>query len=746
MKLRTQILVLLLAIGLPLVAANAWWMAAQQRREHARALARLRHEAEQAAYTLGRFLADLASRGREIAQSRSTGEAGRSLREPRAALRAWNPGILGLAWIDPPDGASARRALPDRGFVGWGAARPPAWTVEGLGATGGAVEAVLRVPGAAPGGMRPPPGLLAIRFGAEALRTLFPMDRPWSRLRVTDRAGGLVFATGGARPGPDSPDDWGNAPGLGEARAVGVATVREARLAAGGPPALWMLAHVPLGQTGWVVSALIPAAEALADSRRVLVGEVLLQVSLVLACAAAALVLAHRAAQPARRLAAAAQRIAGGDRTARVGLPGQSELAAAGRAFDEMAQALDASWEALRRQRDAAERVAARLATLSRLAAMTSASLDPSRVFDFIAEATSHLLDGAVVLLLVGDDEGGPVRLRASCGARRPELRTQAEYRPGEGLVGWVLQHREPLVLPDILADGRTRNRAWLTAEGLRAFAGVPLLVGPDCLGVLYAARDADRPFEAEDVELLTSFAAHAAVAIRNARLYAWAAQEATVKGILLDELHHRVRNNLALIIGFLELQRTTPDGARAAAVLDEAVARVKGLALVHTILTEAGSRPGQVDSLVRRLAEQTLLQGPLEGRVRLALDLQPLSLPPRELMALGILTNELFTNIAKHAFPDGRTGTVQVGLVRSGREITLRVRDDGVALPPRGGAGEDRLGLRLVRSLVEASLRGRLWIEGEAGTALVIRFPVPEGEPGEAARRVTRREGWQAA
>jgi PAS domain S-box-containing protein len=883
-KLRNTILLGLLMIGLPLVAVNAWWIAAQQHREHARVLERLRQDAEQAVRTIQVFLTDMADRGQQIAQSMpENGGAHEYLRDRLAYLQFWNPGITGLVWVDTAgrilEGEPANLLQPDVPFVGRVAlqALQPGrdWALDGLvmEEEGGAEHGVLRLAARSIKGT--PRGVAEILFAAEVFRPLFSLHRHWSQIRLADQAGRLVYATDKDRPSLDERFRWVETPGLREARDQGAATIREAGMPATDGRAAWMFAHVPIPRTGWVVSALIPAADAMAESRRVLYGEVAIQVVLVALCALAALILAHRIARPARRLAAAAQRIAGGDRKTRVGLTGRSEIAAAGRSFDEMAAALNASWETLRAERDAAEHVAARLATLSRLATLASSSLEPSRVFDFIAEATSHLLDGAVVLLLVGDKEHGSLSVRASYAAARPELRVQNQYRPGEGLIGWVFQHRQSLVLEDILADGRTLNRAWVEAERLRAFAGVPLLLGARCLGVLYAARGGDRPFLEDDVELLKSFAAHAAAAVQNAQLYTRAeseaerlravlesmpaavlvgegragddevrlvmanralaeldgvsvltpsartveyemrradgspvadkdlplqrairygeetkgeelivrfsdgrqrsllinavpfpeqggtrqavsmilditerrrveeelkrlaadnaalyeraTEEAKIKGLLLDELNHRVRNNLALIISFLELQRATPDGQRATTVLEEAVGRVKGLAVAHEILGSADSGFGQYEALVRRLGRQTLLHGSLEGRVKLDVEIQPFSLPARQLTALGIITNELFTNIAKHAFPDGRRGRVRVTAERLQGEIIVRVWDNGVALPLGFGEGSGQLGLRLVQALVEASLRGCFAIEDGNGTTAVIRFPTPE-------------------
>ena len=884
MKLRGKILLALLVIGLPLVAINGWWIAGQQVRERQRVLDRLRQDAEEASRIVQVFLTDLADRGQQTALHAPGDDRLQAyLRDRLAYLRFWNTSITGLAWADPGGEVLAGEPIdlfqPGVRFAGRETLQAvnsgKGWALDDLviEENEGGAQGLLRMVARSGTGSR---GVIGILFSPEVFRPLFPVGRLWARICLADQAGRLVYATDRAAPSLDERFGWAGTPGLREALGRRAATVHVGQIAGEGNVKEWMVVHVPVPQIGWVATALIPAAEALGESRRALYGEVAIQVVLVILCTGAALILADRVSRPAARLAEAAQRLAGGDRSARVGLTGRSEMAAMGRAFDEMAEALDSSWQALKAERDSAREMAVRLTTLSRLDSLVSSTLDPPQVFDFIAEATSRLLDGAVVLLLVTDTEDGPVSVRASYAVRRPELWTQNRFRVGEGLPGLIFQAREPLVLTDMLADARTLNRAWAEAESLRAFAGVPLMLRDRCLGVLCVARGGGQPFAARDVDLLKSFAAHAATAIQNARLYerteaeaqrlraliesmpaavivgegrpkdktihlvmvnrAWvelhgntdlppgvsppsgellqpdgtpleeaelplqraiwlgeatreqelilrlpdgtqrvllvnavpfpesdgtrqavsmmvditgrrlaeeelkrlaadnaalyeqAAREARVKGLLLDELNHRVRNNLAMIVGFMELQRAPPAGRVAAPVLDEAIGRVKGLALIHNVLGGPSFQAGQYEALVYRLAEQTFLQGPLAGRVDLRVERQPLPLSSRGLTALGIITNELFTNIVKHAFPDGRKGTVDVTVKLAGPEVVICIHDDGVGLPPGFSKGSGRLGLQLVRSLVEASLKGAFALEAGDGTTAVIRFPRPEG------------------
>ncbi len=179
--------------------------------------------------------------------------------------------------------------------------------------------------------------------------------------------------------------------------------------------------------------------------------------------------------------------------------------------------------------------------------------------------------------------------------------------------------------------------------------------------------------------------------------------------------------------MSFMELQRESLGGRQAKVVLEDAAARVRGLALVHQVLAAGGFQASEYGALVRGLAEQTLLRGPLAGRVALCVEDGSLRLPPAQLSALGLITNELFTNITKHAFPDGRKGNVRVTVENAGPEVTIRVRDDGVGLPPGLAEQPGRLGLRLARSLAQVSLQGRFALEAGEGTTAVLRFPHPD-------------------
>src|SRR5688572_18849076 len=103
--------------------------------------------------------------------------------------------------------------------------------------------------------------------------------------------------------------------------------------------------------------------------------------------------------------------------------------------------------------------------------------------------------------------------------AEKPSL-ARIRFEPGEGAVGWVMEHLSPLAMPDLQVDPRFREREWARAEGLVSCLGVPLMLGDTPLGVLMSWSRERREFNIDEIKLAEALATSAAVAIRNARLY----------------------------------------------------------------------------------------------------------------------------------------------------------------------------------------------------------------------------------
>jgi two-component sensor histidine kinase len=196
-------------------------------------------------------------------------------------------------------------------------------------------------------------------------------------------------------------------------------------------------------------------------------------------------------------------------------------------------------------------------------------------------------------------------------------------------------------------------------------------------------------------------------------------------RDLLIEEINHRTRNNFQTVISLLELQARRTDAAPVKAAMEAAVARIGGIARLHSNLSVAG-RAGEPVALDRYLAElcENLAEGPgVGGFVRIETSLQPASLPHDRAVAVGVILNELVTNAFKHAFPPGRAGVVQVALGHKEHGLTLTVADDGVGLLAPKKAARPASSSGLGRGLIDAFARqagGTVSLEGgENGGAL---------------------------
>jgi PAS domain S-box-containing protein len=195
-------------------------------------------------------------------------------------------------------------------------------------------------------------------------------------------------------------------------------------------------------------------------------------------------------------------------------------------------------------------------------------------------------------------------------------------------------------------------------------------------------------------------------------------------KSVLLKEVHHRIKNNFASVAGLLALQA---QGAppEAAAALREAGRRVDSMRLLYDkLLLREDYKDVAAKEYVESLAAAVIGQFRGMAKVDLELDVADFSLPAKRLFPLGIILNELLTNIMKHAFAGGKRGRIRLSLARNAGRASLVLQDDGAGLPegfdPETTQG---FGLMLVRMLTK-QLGGTFAMKsGKQGTKSEIAF-----------------------
>lgn len=196
---------------------------------------------------------------------------------------------------------------------------------------------------------------------------------------------------------------------------------------------------------------------------------------------------------------------------------------------------------------------------------------------------------------------------------------------------------------------------------------------------------------------------------------------------VLLQEVHHRVKNNLQVISSLLNMQVRRLDEGASREALAECQNRVQAIALIHEQLyrTRDYARVPFAD-YARSLAELVFATaGVAADWVALELDIEHMTFTVDRAIPCGLILNELISNALKHAFPGGRRGTIRVAMRAFAGEVELTVADDGCGISAEVDVERsDSLGLQLVTTLAE-QLDGRIAVVRAPGTRFEVRFPV---------------------
>jgi len=201
--------------------------------------------------------------------------------------------------------------------------------------------------------------------------------------------------------------------------------------------------------------------------------------------------------------------------------------------------------------------------------------------------------------------------------------------------------------------------------------------------------------------------------------------KNAETKEIMLKEIHHRVKNNLAIVISLLGMQgkkNPDPDFQR---VLRDIELRIRSMALIHEHLYRSENLDkvplsNYINSLV------TIISGTFSGhKISLEMDLDEILVNIETALPLGLITNELLTNSYKYAFPGTREGTVSIKLSNHASSgFTLIVSDNGVGLPSGFDlSSQDSLGMFIIKLLVE-QLDGTIKFTSDHGVSAHIVIP----------------------
>ncbi|MFN8484680.1 MAG: GAF domain-containing protein [Anaerolineae bacterium] len=378
---------------------------------------------------------------------------------------------------------------------------------------------------------------------------------------------------------------------------------------------------------------------------------------------------------------------------------------------DLAAGALEKALMAERLQRQVAEMTA-----VQEISQTITSSLYLEDMLGVIVEMVAKTMKVYSASLLLIEQGEGELVIYATAGGAAEAIHRPARA-PGEGIASVVAQTRRPVVVEDVRQDPRFRDPERARREGLCSLLAVPLMVRDRVIGVLRCYTTTPHTFSDDDIALLATLANQTALAIENAQL--------SVRAAVVQEMHHRVKNNLQTVAMLLRLQMNDPRTAAARPALQESINRILSIAAVHEIL--AGASIGRVDAraLVERVAGLVTRNMLQPGQaIEVTVGGAAPTLPSQPATSLALAVAELVQNSLEHGFPGEASGRVHIDIADTGAEVVVTVTDDGRGLPPDFDAAvESNLGIQIIRTLIEEDLGGtfRLANGAAGGTAATL-------------------------
>jgi PAS domain S-box-containing protein len=300
--------------------------------------------------------------------------------------------------------------------------------------------------------------------------------------------------------------------------------------------------------------------------------------------------------------------------------------------------------------------------------------------------------------------------------------------KAGRGLTEYVLRSGKPLFCDDA-TDALLRQAGEVELIGVPSpiWLGVPLMVERKVLGAMVIQDHHDpHAFGLRDLQILEYVSEQTAKAIERQEHVAQMRASLAEKGVLLKEIHHRVKNNMQVISSLLNLEAQQIAEGQTRQILTESINRIRSMAMVHETLYQSDNMARIDFGEYVQSVTFGLMRSIHHSGIEVTVNVESVHLDIDRAIPCGLIVNELVSNALKHAFPAGREGKVEVSLkMLPAGSVELAVCDDGVGFPVGKPLDElTTMGMTLVTSLIK-QIQGRVALDANKGTRFAVTFPL---------------------
>jgi two-component sensor histidine kinase len=363
----------------------------------------------------------------------------------------------------------------------------------------------------------------------------------------------------------------------------------------------------------------------------------------------------------------------------------------------------------------------AQLAAVREISRAIAEAQDLDSTLDLIARRTTEVMHVDSCSIYLYNPAQDKLVLAATTGLKKSGVGKL--YLPyGVGLTGWAAMHREVVAATNAAADSRFHPLVGSGEGRFVSLMAMPLVNRNKIIGAANVQTVVGHEFNQEEIELFGFITELAAAALEKVQL---------VHAAQVQEMHHRVKNNLQTIAMLLRLQMHQEKNLSPSDILNETINRVLSIAAVHEILSEAGTDEVEALELIRRVSGN-IAANMINPAAKITVEVngENITLPAKAGTSLALVANELLQNALEHGMAGRSLGRVTIDLTLKKGQIELTVTDDGHGLPPNFDMESNLgLGLEIVRESVVEDMGGTFDLRptgGGRGTTAHVTLPMP--------------------
>lgn len=362
------------------------------------------------------------------------------------------------------------------------------------------------------------------------------------------------------------------------------------------------------------------------------------------------------------------------------------------------------------------------LGALSEVSRTIATSPYLEEILQLLVSLTAQQFHYVVCTVRLLDEQRGELVLRATQSKARAYQRKRA-IRLGESIAGRAIAQRAPVIVPDVQIEADYVGHDLAVEQGLRSMLCVPLMLHGKPIGVISCYTSELHEFSEDEISALETLAQQAAASIEHAKLQ--------VRTTLMQEMHHRVKNNLQQIASLLRLQMRHAGEKSVDKVLGDCLSRVIAISSVHDLLSrEDLDHVGMIEvaeALVQHQQHSLILP---DRTIDFQVRGDNVHLNTYQATQVALILNELIQNAVEHGFRNATKGEIHVTVEAPEETVCLWVSNSGDKLPlDFDFVTQSHLGLQIVVNLAKG-LSGNFKLEDRLGwTVAEVVFPRITGE-----------------